>query len=143
MMAVGNAARKAQAVSVQRAAFAMKEVHTAGLFHDAAGGRLRRVGKNGAKLSVRYKLHGGSANPSAIVEAVGPWQILNNPAKAHLIKSKMRKAVSFNGVARRSVQHPGHKGKFTWQKAQPAAGIAGTKELNKHMVTAVQQAFKG
>lgn len=143
MRAVGEAAQKAQRISLTRAAFAMKAVHTSGLMGDAPGGRLRGVGKKGAKLSVRYKLRGGSSDPSAIVEAVGPWQILNNPAKAHLIQGRKGKVLHFGNVFRASVKHPGHRGKRTWQKAQPEAVKAGQAELNKTMTRAVQQAFKG
>jgi hypothetical protein len=143
MQQVGEAARKAQNISVTRAAMAMKVVHLAGLAQDVPSGRLRNVGKGGAKVGVRYKLHGTSASPTAIVEATGPWQIINNPAVAHVIVPKKKKALHFgSSLFRASVQHPGHRGKQTWQRAEPAAAEAGTKQLNSTMVNAVQQAFK-
>lgn len=145
MQRVGEAAQKAQKISVTRAAMAMKVVHVARLQGDAPGGRLRNVGKKGAKLSVKYTLKGSTASPSAIVEATGPWQLLNNPAKPHVIEPKKKKAIHIGSGTffRASVHHPGHRGKFTWQKAEPEAAKAGASELNKHMVTTVKQAFRG
>lgn len=144
MQQVTGAAQKAQKIGVQRAAMVMKTVHIAGLNADAPGGRLRNVGKKGTKLGVKYTMHGGANNPSAIVEATGAWPILNNPTKAHLIRSKKGRTLNLgNGLFRASAQHPGTHGKRTWQKAQPKALVEGTKELNKTMIIAVQKAFKG
>jgi hypothetical protein len=143
MQAVGLAARKAQRVSVQKAALAMKDAHTAQLMRDTSGGRLRNVGKKGTKLSVRYKLHGNDANPSATVEAVGSWPILNNPTKPHEIRPRRGRAIRVGDGFRRSAHHPGTKGKQTWQKAKPKAAKDATAELNKTMTRAVQEAYKG
>lgn len=143
MRAVGEATQKAQRIAVTKAAAVMKETHVTGLRADAPSMRLRNVGKKGAKLGVRYKVKGGASDPSATVEATGPWQILNNPAKAHEIRGRKGKVIHFGSLFRASVKHPGHRGKQTWQKAQPAAAKAGTAELNKTTTRAVQQAFKG
>lgn len=144
MNAVAGAARKAQKISVQRAALVMKTVHLAGLNADAPGGRLRNVGRKGAKLGVKYTMHGATGHASAIVEATGAWPILNNPTKPHEIRSKKGKTLRLgDGLFRASAQHPGTKGKRTWQKAQPKAMVEGQKQLNKTMVFAVQEAFKG
>lgn len=143
MRAVGEAMQKAQKISVAKAALAAKEVHVAGMLKDAPGGRLRGVGKKGAKIGVNYKLQGGASDPSAIVEATGPWHIMNNPAKPHKETGKKGKKLMFAGIFRSGVNHPGHAGKFTWQKSEPVAMKAAVAELNKTAIKAIQQAFKG
>lgn len=144
MQKVGMATQKAMKISMVEAAKAAKAVQVAGLNVDAPGGRLRNVGKKGAKLGVGYKIQGGANNPTAIVEAVGSgWPILNNPTKAHQIQGRKGKTLKLPNGFRRGVQHPGTRGKRTWQKGEPEAEKVASKELSKTMTRAVQEAFKG
>ncbi len=48
------------------------------------GGRLRGVGKKGARVGVKYTLFEG-ASPTAIVQATGPLQLIERDTKPHLI----------------------------------------------------------
>ena len=46
--------------------------------------RMSGVGARGAKLSVRFDLK-GIRNPTSLIRAVGPWQLIERPTSAHPI----------------------------------------------------------
>lgn len=89
-----------------------------------AGGDLRlsrvRSGK-GAKIGARYDLRGDTA----VIKATGPVPLIANPIKAHRIpraSARRRKVISIPGIGvRASAQHPGTKGKDTWDKGRAKA----------------------
>lgn len=87
-------------------------------------GRLRGVGKKGAKIGVRYDFGG---RKTALVRATGPFHLLERDNKAHRIPkergSRARKrVVVIPGVGVRAfAQHPGTKGKHPWEKGVVAA----------------------
>jgi hypothetical protein len=117
---------------VSAAALAMKKTIVQG-----APSRLRGVGKRGGRLGVRYEVKRG-VEPTAIVRAVGPWQLIESDTKPHTIGPKRRRANSRRQAAvltpygpRRAVHHPGTRGQHPWAKGvergTPAATLAYTR----------------
>jgi hypothetical protein len=110
-----------------------------------APGRLRNVGKRGAKLSAAYNTSGHGSEAKALVFARGPWQIIEGDTRPHpiprLAGSRASKKTgetkmfgpAFGGVndkkrltlpdgnVRRVVFHPGTKGQHPWEKGVDAA----------------------
>lgn len=110
------------------------------------GGKLRHVGKSGARIGAKYDVK-GSANPTAIVQATGPFQLIERDTKAHQIPraSRTRRGrtpsgrlshkrvdtgrqlsqripLLINGEWRTGpVNHPGTKGKHIFERAIVAA----------------------
>lgn len=86
-------------------------------------GRLRGVGKRGAKIGVRYDL----AGDKALVRATGPFQLLERDTKAHRIPKvrgarARKRVVVIPGVGVRAfAESPGTKGKHPWAKGVAAA----------------------
>jgi hypothetical protein len=132
-----------QAITV--AAKQAKETVLDELDRVASGRRLRNVGKKGGKLGVRYNLKAAGDSPSATVKATGPWQIIERDTKGHTIqprKKGKRKALRLpNGGFRRSVPHPGTRGKHPWEKGVKASGPKVSKVMATRYVKAVGDAW--
>jgi hypothetical protein len=109
---------KAQRRGVQRGALhvtrAIREEIRA-----ATGGdmKLSGVGRKGARVGARYTV-GGTVEPSAVVRATGPLQLIERDTKPHSIVprprrgQKRRKALRLaNGKFAAAVNHPGTRGK--------------------------------
>lgn len=137
--------------------------------------RLRHVGKPpGAKLSVSYDIK-GTRNPTALITAKGPWQLVESDNKAHPITSKFgggsrgsrgkrvigasvgaalggtgsaglgggrRAVLNIGGSFRRSVPHPGTKGRHPFRKGRDKVYPVIVKELGSTVTTAVRQALR-
>lgn len=129
--------------TVQIAALAVKtsvltQMQAAGVNN----GKLRGVGKKGAKVGVRYDFGGRS---TALVRATGPFQLIERDTKAHRIPKERgararKRVVVIPGVGVRAwADHPGTKGKHPWAKGVVAAipiqhkaqGLALTQTLRK------------
>jgi hypothetical protein len=119
-----NELRNLERNSVRVAAAAVKtsvlaELAAAG----AATGRLRGVGRKGARVGVTYTI----AEKTALVRATGPFQLIERDTRAHRIPkergSRARKrVVVIPGVGVRAfAEHPGTKGKHPWEKGVLAA----------------------
>lgn len=86
-------------------------------------GKLRGVGKRGAKIGVRYDTIGDKA----LVRATGPFHLLERDTKAHTIPKTRgararKRVVVIPGVGVRAyANHPGSKGKHPWEKGVVAA----------------------
>lgn len=86
-------------------------------------GKLRGVGKKGAKVGVRYDILGDKA----LVRATGPFQLIERDTKAHRIPKvrgarARKRIVVIPGVGVRAwANHPGTKGKHPWAKGVAAA----------------------
>lgn len=86
-------------------------------------GKLRGVGKKGAKVGVRYDILGDKA----LVRATGPFQLIERDTKAHRIPKvrgarARKRVVVIPGVGVRAwANHPGTKGKHLWAKGVVAA----------------------
>lgn len=89
MAVVGLEVQKANRTATDRAAFAAKNIIAAEI-QKASGGdnRLSGVGSApGARVGVRYDVK-GTRNPTALVRAIGPLHLLENPTRAHVIIPK-------------------------------------------------------
>lgn len=81
------------------------------------GGRMRGVGKKGARVGVRYDVK-GTTNPTALVRATGPVHLLERSTRPHKITPKgKKKVINIAGIGpRRFAMHPGTRGKHPWAK---------------------------
>lgn len=68
--------------AVERGAYLTKQIITRELNRDVPGGRLS--GAKNRRVSVNYQMS-ASRSPDAVVRALGPWQLFNNPTSPHLI----------------------------------------------------------
>lgn len=138
---------RADRVAVERAAFTMKQYTLASLRRAAPSGRLRGVGKKGARLGVRYDVK-GQRNPVALVRATGPWQFIENDTKAHQIpkargrRARKRYAVTPYGVFAR-VNHPGTKGKHPWRLGVAAGTPRAEREVRSSVTGALARGLRG
>lgn len=114
----------------------------------ASGGdsRLSHVGKRGAKVGARYDVK-GTQNPTALVRALGPLQIIERDTQAHdIVAGRTRtgrvrrggaKALNTPHGPRASVHHPGTRGKHPFGKAVdaylPTAGLVFQREISAAM----------
>lgn len=98
-----------------------------------SGGRLRGVGRRGARVGSRYDVT-GFQNPTALVRMFGPAHLIEGPTRPHQIprasrisrgrRRGQRRYVVIPGVGVRSrAMHPGTRGKYPWKfgvaKAKP------------------------
>lgn len=98
----------------------------------AGSGRLRGVGKKGAKIGIRVDPLG----KAVLVRATGPFHLIESKTKAHRIpKDGSPRMVSTPYGVFASVNHPGTKGKHPWAKgviiATPLVGKAGGDALKR------------
>lgn len=87
--------------------------------------RLSGVGRSGAKIGAGFDMI-GVTNPTALVRARGPFHLIERDTKPHTIGPRRRrrggKAIRMEGGAvRRSVEHPGTKGKHPFERAVRAS----------------------
>lgn len=114
--------REATERATARTALTVKKTIQAG-----APTRLRNVGRSGARLSVGYTTKSTTAgDPYAIVQARGPWPIIESDTPAHVIPRARvrgrRRVIVIPGVGVRAyAHHPGTKGKHPWAKGVEAA----------------------
>lgn len=143
---MGDELRRSKRVAVQGGAMAVTTEVRQQLKQDVPSGRLK--GARNAKVSVGFDMKG---DDRAEVKARGPWQLFNNPTKAHEVKPKGagprrrgsgKKAVAFNGIARASAQHPGTRGKKTWEQGVAAGKPKAAKELRNVTTNAVKRGMR-
>lgn len=120
-------------------------------------GRLSNVGKNGAKLGVRYDFKSQNGKPAALVRATGPWQIVEGDTVPHVITSRYaggsrlrrgafgpalpggrRSVILTPWGYRRYARHPGTKGKHPWRTAITDS----TRNLTPETSTPIRDAFR-
>lgn len=102
----------------------------------------------GGKWGVRYNVKGFN-NPAALVRIFGAFHLVDRPTRAHEIgprrKGRRRsgkRAISFNGVARASAQHPGTRGKGIFPDAKAKASVAVPRVMAKSVVSGWRDALK-
>lgn len=132
--------------AVQIAALAVKKSVQAQMV--AAGvkdGKLRGVGKKGARIGVRYDFAG---RRSALVRATGPFHLIESDTKPHR-EPKTRGArarkrvVVIPGVGVRAwANQPGTKGKHPWAKGVVAAIPIQEKAQGLALRAALIKAYK-
>lgn len=81
-----TAAQDAPLLAVERAAFVTKQIMIRTLQGDV-GAEQRISGAKNAKLGVNYQMARTGA-AQAVVRALGPWQLVNNPTSRHLILAR-------------------------------------------------------
>jgi hypothetical protein len=133
--------------SVRLAAQAAKGIQLDVMKSDAGGDlKLSRVrGGKGAAVGARYDLRGMGRESTAEVKATGPVPLIANPSKAHAIpkKGRRRKVLAIPGIGvRASVQHPGTKGKDTWNRGREKAERKVKTVIGRNTDQAVAQAFR-
>ncbi len=136
LTSTGSAINSSRSLALKAMAEATKTSVLNEARHIAPDLNLSGVGRNGARINARYTI-GVSA---AEVKATGPWQLIENDAKPHVIASrglrgtrKSRAAkvnagdrlqmrggadttrLAINGSYRFYVQHPGTKGQHPWR----------------------------
>ncbi len=109
-------------------------------------GRLRNVGKKGARLGVKVTVRGGAGNAVGVVRATGPWQIIEFDTKAHRLPRERRRKASGPvslGPDRvySNVNHPGTKGKHLFGKAAIAARPLLPKVYQRELILAMAKIF--
>lgn len=150
--------RRLEITTVTIAALAVKtsvlgQLQVAGV----QGGRLRGVGKKGAKVGVSSTV----AGRNALVKATGPLHLLERDTRPHRLgrgtrsatsglplvnasgQDIQRKVVTIPGVGFRAfADHPGTKGKHPWRKGVVAALPAAAKANQVALKQAMSRAFR-
>lgn len=138
--------RTAQARGVQKAALEAKTIINTEIRKVAgADMRLSGAGKRGARVGARYDIK-GSTNPTALIRALGPIQLIERDTKPHLIAPRAsfvtrggvrvrqgrrsaagrrlrggKTALTIGGNLRASAEHPGTKGRHPFQRGAEKA----------------------
>ena len=138
----GQEITRANRVGVEKACLAGKNVMLSAMVASLGGNRLSGVGKNGAKVGVRYHVK-GYTNPVGVIQYTGPAHLANSGTRPHQILPRSRqttakgnrrrgsaKALSpaGNPWAAASADHPGTKGKKFFEKAEPIV-VAQSKRI--------------
>lgn len=125
-------------------------------------GRLRNVGKRGARVSVGFDAPKSLSNPVALVRMRGPAHLVENPTAPHRIaprkrgaralrnaaargeRSTNRRALRFpDGEMRASVQHPGIKrGKQPFKRGVDASVPHVLPVIKSEVHAAMVKAFR-
>jgi len=142
---MGRITQARAAQTVGKGALATKEI----IIETAESRGVSRTSKiAGGKWGVRYDVRGFN-NPSALVKIFGPFHLVDGPTKAHQIgprrKGRRRtnkSAISFNGVARASAQHPGTRGKRIFPQAKVTAQRVVPRVMSQSIVSGWRDALK-
>jgi hypothetical protein len=131
---------------IRQAAQEAKDAQLDTLRRDAGGDlRLSGVGRRGAAIGARYDLRGMGRESTAEVKATGPVPLIANPSKAHAIpkKGRRRKVLAIPGIGvRASVQHPGTRGKDTWNRGREKAERKVKTVIGRNTDQVVAKAFR-
>lgn len=110
--------------------------------------RMSGVGKNGARVGVRYDVRDDNHGSTALIKAMGPLHLVERDTKAHLIESTRADwdddaaLLLPDGNFRRAVPHRGTKGRHPFAKGvtkgKPAAGRA----MKTPMVAAARKGIR-
>jgi hypothetical protein len=108
-----------------------------------SSGRLRGVGRRGAKIGVGFNIV-GATNPVALVAARGPVHLIERDTAAHQITVRGRGAAALSTPAgpRRSVQHPGTTGQHPFEHGVARAVPVAEEIIRRTTFAAYAEAFK-
>jgi hypothetical protein len=137
---------------VNRAAFIVKKSVQAQLAVAMPSGRLRGVGKKGARVGVRYTLYPHSAK----VFMFGPAQLIERDTRPHRIPREFQGRTRRDGTRRKRTKpiaipnvgvrqwamHPGTKGKHPWAKGVVAARVPAQRVAAEHYFATVRRALR-
>lgn len=142
--------QKAQIRGVEKAAlFTTRSIRDQ--IRSATGGdmSMSHAGRRGGprKLNAYYNVK-GKVNPTAIIRARGPLQLIERDTAPHEIRPRAKKrgqakrALRFDGRFASVVHHPGTRGKHPWQKglnkARPRTKQIFAEEIHKAMKRAIR-----
>lgn len=109
------------------------------------GGKLRGVGKRGAKIGVHYLVK----DRTAFVKATGPFQFIEGDTQAHRMprarktaRAKKRVVVIPGVGVRAYANHPGTKGKHPWAKGVVASAPIQHKAHQLALADTIRRAYQ-
>lgn len=128
--------------------------------------RLSGVGKSGARVGARYRVSGTGAAAKAYIRALGPYQLLERDTAAHFMVprgwrvskrygtavAKGRtprgpmflagsRALKFKGGFYTTAEHPGTRGKHTFERAWKRAAPRTTEIFGREVAAALQKGW--
>jgi hypothetical protein len=134
---------KAEKVGVRKVALGLTTVVRARTNAVASGGRLSGVGRRGAKIGAKYEILG---NGTAIVKATGPYQLIERDTAGHgepRGSRRKKRVLSIPGVGfRRSVHHPGTRGKHTFERAVAEWAPEAPRVFQREVAAGITRAFR-
>lgn len=142
---MSTAVERGRKDTIVAASLAAKKVHADTIRKDTGDSRLSGVGKRGAKVGARFDM---KRPDRAEVKATGPLHFVAHPMSPHRIpkargeRARKRYAVIPGVGVRAYANHPGTKGKNTWNKATRKAQSAATRELQRETRTIIKRAFQ-
>lgn len=146
LRAVGKELSVANRAAANKAGLAFKRELEHERDRAAPGGRMRNVGRNGAKLGIRYRVEGTDEHMAVRFTATGPWPLIEGPTKAHTIRPRRRRgrraAVSTPYGPRASVHVRGTRGKRPWAKGVTAGITVGVTILRRAYSDAVKRGMR-
>lgn len=144
LRAVGSELERANSTAGARAAMVMKRTMEVERDKAAPGGRLRNVGKSGARLGISYTIT-GTRDLLIRFTATGPWPLLERVVHGHTIRPRRRRgtrAVSTpfgpRAVVHTSDTHP----KKPWEKGVDAGVPVALPVLRNAYSDAAKRGFR-
>lgn len=125
----------------RKAALGVTTVARANTQRAATSGRLSGVGKSGAKVGVRYDQ---APSGDFLVKATGPYQLIERDTRGHAEpKARRRRTVlDIPEIGfRRSVHHPGTKGRHPFEHAVDAYKAQAPQVVLGEIRSAVKRTF--
>ena len=134
--------RTAQRAASKQAGDGLRAAVDANTRAAVRSGVLSNVGSGARVGGVVEVLRNGSG---AIVKVIGPYQLIERDTKPHTIPRRRRnqKVLNIPGIGyRRSVHHPGTRGKGPFEKAVKSFGPKVPRMYQRQLAVALQQAFR-
>jgi hypothetical protein len=163
-----SAIREGQRKGVQMAALKVTtEIRDATRRDTGGDSRMSGVGKSGAKLGARFKMYGGE-NPTAYITATGPYHLLERntssrfiiprgwrvsrrytnlvkkgklPANGKVVYLGGAKALKFGGRFSMTAEHPGTRGKHTFERSWKRAAPKTPEIFQREVTGALRKAW--
>ena len=134
----GNSIEKATRSGLLAGGQTVKAAALAQLAAAGAGsGRMRGVGKSGARVGVGYDIVRAAGGEAAVrVGMKGPVHLLERDTRPHMIEPRRGEALQFSDGRFRAyvAHHPGTRGKHPWEKALTAS-LPLVPQAIQHQVT--------
>jgi hypothetical protein len=122
--------------------FVTREIRT-GIRRDTGGdSRMSGVGSKGARVGAKYAVRGDKA----YITATGPIHLLERDTSPRTIPKKRRrraKVLKIGGNFRRRVEHPGTKGKHTFERTWKRAAPESVNIYGRELSRAIERGWRG
>ena len=96
--------------------------------------RLSGVGRRGARVGAKYDVKGTGGNPSVLITATGPIQLIERDTAPHEMRPRRRRGAKAlrlpDGSFYAHVQHPGTRGKHPFEHGAERGGLRSTEKFN-------------